>query len=165
MKYLIVALLMLGSTVCGAQTTVILVRHAEKIQDDSKDPGLTKEGTARSQELLRVLENAEIDEIYTTPFNRTRLTVEPLAKRFDLEVQEYNPFDLPAIAEKVKLAGKKTLVFSGHSNTTPILANLLLGYEKFKPLNEKDYDNLYIITLNQGNSSVIQIAYGVPSVF
>ena len=165
MRYLILTLLVLGSAACMAQTTVILIRHAEKLQDGSKDPGLTKEGEARAQELVRVLKEADIDEVYSTPFNRTKLTVTPLAGHLGLEVKEYNPFDLPAIVDMIKASGKKTLVFSGHSNTTPIMVNLLLGEEKYKQLDERDYDNLYIVTLNEDKSSVVQMAYGVHSVF
>lgn len=165
MKNLALFILVFITTIAWGQTTVILVRHAEKIQDDSKDPGLTQEGAARAQELVRVLSDAEVDEIYTTPFNRTRLTVEPLAQASGLEVKEYNPFDLQATADQIKEADGKTLIFSGHSNITPILVNLLLGEEKYKPLDERDYDNLYIVTINGDESSVIQLAYGAPSTF
>lgn len=159
----IVALLLITGT-AWSQTTVILVRHAEKVKD-GKDPVLTEAGLARAQELVRVLADTPIDEIYTTPFNRTRLTVEPLANKFGIEVQEYNPFDLPGTTEMIKNAAGKTLVFSGHSNTTPILVNLLLEEERYRPLDEGDYDNLYIVTIYEGKSSVVQLSYGEPSKF
>ncbi|MEM6525045.1 MAG: histidine phosphatase family protein [Bacteroidota bacterium] len=165
MRLISLVLLIFAVSVSRAQTTVILVRHAEKVQDGSEDPGLTEEGSDRAQELVRVLAESEIDDVYTTPFKRTRKTVEPLATHFGLELKEYNPFDLPKIVEKIKSTDKRTMVFSGHSNTTPILINLLLGEEKYKQLNDKDYDNLYIVTLNEGKSSVIQVAFGTKSVF
>lgn len=149
-----------------AQTTVILLRHAEKLADGSSDPGLSGEGKKRALELVRVLANVKIDAIYTTPFNRTKQTVAPLAESKQLEIQEYNPFKLEEIVEEITSAGNKTLVFSGHSNTTPIFVNLLLGSETYKQLNEKDYDNLYIVSLYaDAPPKVLELAYGEASVF
>ena len=45
-----------------------------------------------------------------------------------------------------------TIVISGHSNTTPVLANLLLGEEKFKQFEDDDYGNLLIIVLDKNNN-------------
>ena len=106
------------------------MRHAEKVSDGSSDPVLNAESEIRANELKRVLLDVGVDEIFSIPFNRTRLTVVPLAKALGLEVQEYNPFDLKSTVEMIKNSKGKTLVLSGHSNTTPVLVNLLLGGRK-----------------------------------
>ena len=148
------------------QTTVILLRHAEKAYDGTKDPALTEEGSKRAQELARVLTDVDIDAIYTTPFKRTRLTVAPLAGLKGLEIKEYNPWKLEETTDLIRNSVGKTLVFSGHSNTTPALINLLTDSDQWKQLDEKDYDNLYIVTLTEsGVARVLQLAFGEKSVF
>ncbi|TRX62175.1 histidine phosphatase family protein [Fulvivirga sp. M361] len=153
-------------TCVHGQTTVILLRHAEKDLESGSDPGLSEKGRQRAKELVRVLENVKIDAIYSTPFNRTKETVAPLAENQELDIEEYNPFKLEEITAMLMKSENKTFVFSGHSNTTPIFVNLLLGSQEYKQLNEADYDNLYIVTINKkGKSKVLELAYGEVSAF
>jgi phosphohistidine phosphatase SixA len=62
-------------------TTVFLLRHAERAEEPRQDPPLTEKGTARTQELARLLSTAGIKAIFTSQFARTKLTAEPLALR------------------------------------------------------------------------------------
>ena len=45
--------------------TVYLVRHAERADEPRQDPPLKEKGTLRSQELARMLSNANIKAIIT----------------------------------------------------------------------------------------------------
>ncbi len=164
MRNVVFLLLMLGFYNGFAQhdqTTVILVRHAEKGFDEGGDPSLTEEGTSRANELLRVLAHMSIDSIYTTPFKRTRETVQPLANAKNLPIGNYNPFKMEEVANIIKASKGKTLVFSGHSNTTPVIINMLVGNDSYKSLPESDYDNLYIVTFSEiGKAKVMHLEYG-----
>ena len=62
-------------------TQYFLVRHAEKGQDDPKDPSLTAFGEARAQLLADELSKAGITAIYSTGYKRTQQTAQPLADR------------------------------------------------------------------------------------
>lgn len=77
------ALLLLVACSSFAQqpvTTFILVRHAEKdMTQSTPDPDLSAEGHARARRLALLFEKTEIAAVYSTPFKRTRQTVEPLA--------------------------------------------------------------------------------------
>ncbi|MCK9593117.1 MAG: hypothetical protein M0Q91_14015 [Methanoregula sp.] len=60
------------SLFCPGTTNVILIRHAEKIEDGSIDPSLTTpEGMDRAKELVHVVGNANIAAIYTTCTKRS----------------------------------------------------------------------------------------------
>src|SRR5438132_12240842 len=60
-------------------TTVILVRHAEKVIDpNNNDPDLSLAGQARAQELARMFGDAGVNAIYATQYKRTQQTVKPL---------------------------------------------------------------------------------------
>jgi broad specificity phosphatase PhoE len=145
MRALVFFLLLINFPV-WAQTTFILVRHAEKEATgaDPKDPNLTKDGEARALSLVKLLEKQNIDAIYSTNFNRTKNTVKPLADSKNLEVQIY---DKQPDIEKLKIKGG-TIVICGHSNTIPALANLLIGKEQFKQFDDADFGNILIIKDN-----------------
>ncbi|QSE97050.1 SixA phosphatase family protein [Fulvivirga lutea] len=145
-------------------TTVILVRHAEKGFSEDGDPSLTEEGVERAKALCNLLESQSVDGIFTTPFKRTRETVAPLAEAKRIEIQEYNPFAVDEILELISGMYGRTIVFSGHSNTVPIMVNKLIGEEKFKMIDEDEYDNLFIISLmTVGDGKVLHLKYGESS--
>ena len=61
-------------------TTIILVRHAEKIIDPSNnDVDLSPAGQARAHEIVRRFGDAGVNAIYATQYKRTQQTVKPLA--------------------------------------------------------------------------------------
>src|SRR5438270_10868237 len=72
-------------------TTVILIRHAEKIIDpNNPDVDLSPAGQTRAQELARMFGDAGINAIYATQYKRTQETVKPLADKLGLRVNVVN---------------------------------------------------------------------------
>ncbi len=143
------------------QTTFILVRHAEKANDGTRNPPLNEDGKTRSANLAEMLANQEIAGLYSTPFKRTQETLQPIADMKSLEVQDYDPYAkgewLATLAEKH--AGG-TVVISGHSNTIPSLANALLGDETFSQFDESDYANLIIIVTSEvGKGTLVRLKF------
>src|SRR4051812_43734713 len=61
------------------QTTVILVRHAEKGTQPANDPPLTAAGEARARALLEAVKDAGVTAIITTQFARTKGTAAQVA--------------------------------------------------------------------------------------
>ncbi|WP_157954172.1 histidine phosphatase family protein [Microbulbifer sp. A4B17] len=137
---------------------IYLVRHAEKERGPGvgRDPNLTEVGRQRARQLAYILGGVGIDTIYSTDYNRTRETAEPLSKELGLEVKIYDPRDLKAFANSLSQAGKRILVV-GHSNTTPKLAELL-GGKKGRPIREaSEFDRLYILVRDdEGVTTLIQ---------
>jgi broad specificity phosphatase PhoE len=144
-------------------TTYILVRHAEKASatDPSmqSDPELSDAGTQRAQSLVAVLKDHKIDAIYATNFIRTKYTVKPLAEKLSLETQIYDARSLKGFADELKKLEGKTVLVAGHSNTTPMLANLLLVEKKYEPLDESVYNKIFIITVTDGKATSEVIEY------
>jgi len=130
-------------------TTFILVRHAEKI-DDSHDPDLSPDGYERTDLLARMLQEITFDAVYSTPLIRTTETAKPIASKHNLEILEYDHRNPEAHAAEWREKYKgKTVLIAGHSNSTPMFANSLLGREHFKEkFDESDYGNLLIVTIS-----------------
>jgi 2,3-bisphosphoglycerate-dependent phosphoglycerate mutase len=130
-----------------AITTIILMRHAEKISDGTDDPDLKPEGMQRAKRLAALLENTAIDAIYSTHFKRTKNTVGPLAKEKGKDIQVYESLKAEALQKLVAQYSGGTIVIAGHSNTVPAMVNALIGKEEYKTFDDTDYGNLFIITV------------------
>lgn len=139
-------------------TVVYLVRHAERAEDGTSDPVISLPGWDRSRLLAEMLANAEITNIHTTNFRRTRGTGRPTAEALNLEMESYNPRDLDDFAQKLKQRPGRHLVL-GHSNTTPQLV-AALGGDPGTPIEEMEYDRLYVVTLTEDGASTVLIRFG-----
>ncbi|HAI85029.1 MAG TPA: hypothetical protein DCL43_15295 [Chitinophagaceae bacterium] len=88
-RYLIisVAAIFMTTLVANAQTTYILVRHAEKdtstqgSQMMTANPSLSTAGAARAQRLAQILESYAVTQVYSTNFTRTQQTATPFAQK------------------------------------------------------------------------------------
>ncbi len=138
-------------------TTFILVRHAEKSKDDPRDPTLSEEGMKRAEALNTLMKQADIAALYSSPYKRTKSTVQPIAEAKGLEVQTYDPRGSDFLKDIMEKYKGKTVVISGHSNTTPLLANVLTGSDKFKQLSEDDYSKIYIVSITEIGKGTVTI--------
>ncbi len=137
----------IGCTNPEPPTTLILLRHAEKDNDGTEDPGLKPEGIARVERLKKMLEQTQIDAIYSTNFKRTRQTVAPLASQRDLAVQLYESFSADDIEEILARHSGGTVLICGHSNNIPWTANLLIGKEEYKDYKDSEYGILLLVSV------------------
>jgi 2,3-bisphosphoglycerate-dependent phosphoglycerate mutase len=153
MKKIFVALMLFatGFVAVGQDksiTTFILVRHAEKdLTQSTSDPDLSSEGRARAATLVNMLQQTEIHAVYTTDYKRTRQTVEPLALSKALAINVYDPRKNTDIDAMLQKHAGSTIVVSGHSNTIPMLANYLMGEEKYRPMEDGEYGNIIIVSV------------------
>jgi len=162
MKRFLLPIFLLLLTELHAQqiTTFILVRHAEKVADASKDPELTEAGQQRALRLATHLNKTGVDAIYSTPYKRTMNTVAPLAKAKGMEVRNYDPMKPGPIDEMLKNFPGGTIVICGHSNTIPWTANYLTGKESFKNFEDSEYGNVLIVEIvEKGKGKVVWLEY------
>ena len=143
-----------------AATVVFLVRHAERAEDGTSDPVISLPGWDRARLLAEMLSDAGLTEIHTTDYRRTRGTGRPVAEALDLEMQTYDPGDLTGFADRLRSTPGRHLVL-GHSNTTPQLVSAL-GGEPGAPVQEDEYDRLYVVTLTDDGASTVLLRFGAP---
>lgn len=133
-------------------TQFILVRHAEKL-DASKNPELSELGKKRAKQLSDLLKDVPIDKLYATNYLRTQNTLQPISQRTNLTIETYDSNDTNFSSNLISENEGKTVVISGHSNSTPKLVNQIIGKEIYKPLDENEYGKIWIITF-LGNAFV-----------
>jgi broad specificity phosphatase PhoE len=139
------------------ETTIYLVRHAEKLTGDN--PDLTVVGRARADILANELAGAGLTEIWSTDTIRTIETAKPTANRTGLPVQIYDAGRQPAFAKRLKSTPGAILVV-GHSNTIPDLVGLLGGKPGAPIVEASEYDRLYVVTVTKGRAKSELRRYG-----
>jgi broad specificity phosphatase PhoE len=155
-KYLYLVLIsFVFSTVVYSQNnneifTIYLVRHSEKEISSNINPELTKCGYLRSENLSFFLKDVPLDAVYSTDFQRTKNTAFPTAKSKELKIKYYNPNKLEQFSKLLKNLKKDVLVV-GHSNTTGVLAGLLIG-EEIGEFDLNIYNRIYQVVVSNENS-------------
>lgn len=129
-------------------STIYLIRHAEKDRSDENniDPELTQEGLGRAMHWAEILDDVDLDAIYSTDYERTSQTAAPAAVKQDITVTYYNPADINTEQFKSDNLGNNVLVV-GHSNTTPDFVNQLIGSSKYSAMDDTDNGSLFIVQL------------------
>lgn len=129
-----------------------LVRHAEKQADAGEDPGLTDAGRFRAHQLVKLFRYRDIENIWSTDYQRTRDTAATLAATLKLEMKLYDPYDLPALSNRL-LEDRRNALIVGHSNTTPDLTRLLCRCD-ISDMDDSEYDLLYVVTVSGDETNV-----------
>jgi broad specificity phosphatase PhoE len=159
----VLAAVVLLVTPAAAQTTVFVVRHAERADQETggtmsaTDPDLSPAGRARAESLATMLKDAGVRTIFVTQYKRTQQTAAPLAKALSLTPIEVGSRELDQLAGKVRAAEGNVLVV-GHSNTVPTLLKAL-GIDAPIEIADDEYDNLFVVTLGEKPAMAARLRY------
>jgi broad specificity phosphatase PhoE len=147
-----------------AATTLLIVRHAEKAAEPADDPPLTEAGRARAATLAGMAASSGVSAIYATQYLRTQQTVEPLAAQLGLPVGQQNSKDTDGLVAQVLAEHRgQTVVVAAHSDSVPLLVEKLTG-KAAAPIEENEYDNLYVVTSRgPGRGTAVRLRYGASS--
>lgn len=131
-------------------STYYFIRHAEKNRSDKddKDPPLVIDGILRAAKWSLVFNNIKFDAIYSTDFLRTKETAQPTAEKNNIDISLYDPANIDA-KEFLENTKGQTVLIVGHSNTTPMFVNAIIGKEKYLQIEETINGNLYIVTISK----------------
>ncbi len=146
-------------------TTVIIVRHAEKIIDpNNNDVDLSETGRARAQEIARMFSDAGINAIYATQYKRTQETVKPLSDKIGVPVTVMNSKSTGDLIAQIRSQHSgQTIFIAGHNNSVPEIIGAL-GGPQYPIIPESEYDNLFIVTIYRtGKAKVVKMKYGAAS--
>ncbi len=148
------------------ETTVYIVRHAEKAAVNPSDPELSAIGFARADSLAIQLREAGINVIITTQLKRTVLTARPLARLRGV-TPEIVPTSTPAHIDSVVAAVNRhpgaTILVVGHSITIGHIARKL-GGDPIGDLCDHEYSNLIIMSIPRGKTTKMLVEkYGPPN--
>ena len=161
------AIILVGSLGCKKDTkiavdpvisTFYFIRHAEKDRTDPEnpDPELNQDGLDRAIRWAEVFDAIPLDIVYSTNYERTSMTAAPTSVKKDIDIKYYDPSSLDIEAFKLENEGKNVLVV-GHSNTTPMLVNKVIGEEKYDQMDDSDNSSLFIVRIIDGVPTDIRL--------
>lgn len=146
---------------------VVLVRHAETAADGTRDPGLSERGRNRAADLARRLAPLRVRAVYASELRRAQETAAPTARQegTDVRIVPYGAGPLRTYVERLEAEVRRSLadgrlqagdavLVVGHSNTTPALAEALLGH-RVPPIAEDEYDRIIGILLRPDGTATL----------
>ena len=160
----------IGALLCiaapAAAQTVILVRHAEKM-DQSVDPQLSEAGRARAQALATALSGTRLTHILVTPLQRTTQTASVTAESQGLSVEpisiEGGALHIERVVSRIReLPPEAVVLVVGHSNTIPSISRDLGAAAG--DMDDCEFDRLTMIDLREDQEPVVITSrYGAAS--
>lgn len=154
-RILLAALLLVAAASPAlALRAVIIVRHAEKV-DQSADAILSAAGNARARALAALLANAGVTAVYATQYQRTVQTVQPAADALKLPVQTVQSDDAAGLVERLRSRhGSDVVLVAGHSNTVPEILSRLGCIEKVT-IADDDFGSVFVIVPRPGSAPLL----------
>lgn len=149
------------------ETTVYIVRHAEKAAEKPSDPELSAVGYIRADSLASALRDAGVNAIIVTSLKRTALTARPLARRRGITPQVVpvaasTAAHIDSVVAAIYRNPGATILVVGHSNTVGHIAGKL-GGRSLGDLCDSEYSNLIIISMPRAKQAKMLVErYGPP---
>lgn len=157
--FVLVAVSIALPSVAYAQRAVFVVRHADRL-DDSEDSPLSAAGKERAQRLAAMLKDVGITAIYTSQFQRTMQTAEPLARALKISPVSLPTADQEGLIKRIRAEHRQDVVLIvGHQNSVPASLKLL-GHSEDVTIASTDYSNLFIvIPTPESRPTVLRLRY------
>ena len=157
----VLGLAVVGTTprVAWAQKAVVVVRHAERV-DESEDSPLSPAGLQRAQTLARMLGRSGITRIFVTQFQRTQQTAAPLAAALKLTPVVMSANTPQPVVERIRRENPNDVVLIvGHSNTVPAILKQF-GHPELVEIPTDEFDSLFVLVPEaQGPPTVLRLRY------
>jgi phosphohistidine phosphatase SixA len=140
-------LLLTFAAVAQAQNmrTIFLVRHADKVSDDTDAP-LSESGHRRAECLAATLADAQIQQIFTSDLQRTQQTAAPLAEKLHLKPVAIPISQPDKLVAAIRSSKEANVLVVWHDATLPKILRAL-GAPAISPIAHTEYDRFFILTL------------------
>jgi hypothetical protein len=175
---LLPALVFLYLCAWQTETTILLIRHAERAEGEppagecpppgmgqfvteSGGPTITEEGKARAATLAHVASEAGVSAVYVTELCRSQWTVKPFFDRSGVAPTQFAASDVRGLIRHLSVnhSGRIVLVSSHRDRIPQIIEGL--GSDFVPEFTDGDYDDLFVITLYRfGRPKILRLKYG-----
>ena len=174
---------LIGFPAARADTTVIVVRHAEKKCTGGDDATLKPAGYERAKALVGLTADAGVSIAVYSRARRTRLTLEPSIEALGLGRKQVFERTTPEqVVRQIRKIHDKwtrnefngTVIVAGHSNTVPRIVEELGSWLLCPPFEahpewgcvipDSEFHHLFVVTIpTEGPPTTEWKRYGAPS--
>jgi|WetSurMetagenome_2_1015567.scaffolds.fasta_scaffold191926_2 broad specificity phosphatase PhoE len=142
-------------------TTVILVRHAERL-NDTDTTSISAAGWERGADLAAAVREAGVTHIFVSEKSRTGQTAAATAERLNLIPSVIPAADTPRLIDSLRAYRGETVLVVAHGNT---IGRILEALDIHEPvvIPRDVFDDLLVVTVAPFRSSVARLKYGRPS--
>lgn len=141
--------------------TVILVRHAERL-NDTDTTSISEEGIERAKALAHAVSAADIQRIYVSEKARTFQTAFPTSSQFGMTAIPIPANEINQYVDSVKAHRGENILIVGHSDTVPLIIGKL-GVSTPPTIGRSEFDNLFVVIVFRFRTTMTQLKYGRPS--
>ena len=128
-------------------TTIVLVRHAERLPEAS-DPRLSELGQARAERLAGLLAQTGLSDVYVSEARRTQETAAPVAAATAATIRVIEAAEQKRLLRRLKWRHRGDVVLVvGHSNTIPAIADGLGA--PIGVIDDADHAGLWIVSYSR----------------
>jgi len=142
-------------------TTVLLVRHAERL-NSSDTTSLSEAGLARANTLAHVVGSSNIDHIFVTQYIRTQQTAAPIAAALGIAPIVVQSGDIGWLVDSINAHQGGVMLIVGHSDTLPMIMSEL-GVSSVYPIGGSTFDNLFVVSLRKFGVRMTHLKFGSPT--
>ena len=144
-------------------TTVLVVRHAEQLNNRSDDPSLNEAGVERARRLGQTLRSVDIDAVYATQFLRTQQTARAVAEVHGADVTPVDADRVDRVVSRILSdhVGQTVLVVAHGDTAMQVLEQLGVSLESIPGESFADYNDLFVVTVRGGGrADAVRLKYG-----
>lgn len=164
----IIALLLLVTTVWlvyaymySPVTTVILVRHAERL-NDTDTSSISAAGWERAAALALAVRDAGVRHVFVTEKGRTLQTATPALERLGLTPRTIPAHQTGQLRDSIRALAGEVILVVAHANTVPAILQSLDVHDPVD-IPRGVFDDLLILTVTPFRSAVAKLKYGRAS--
>jgi len=154
-------LLLAGSAAAQQARTIYLVRHADKVSEDTDAP-LSEAGRQRAVCLANTLRDANIQQIFTSELQRTQQTAAPLAEKLHVKPVAIPLSKVDDLIRAVQSSKAANVLVVWHDATLGKILSAL-GAPEITPIGHSEYDRFFVLTFAEGRKEAkpgfVQLRY------
>lgn len=138
-RFLLISFVIFGFV--GCQTTIYIVRHAEKQSEDDAAL-LSEKGHLRALRLKAWMVDKNINAVYASSYGRTQQTAQPTAEYFNKDLITYGADTSDVFIRSIN-KGNRNLLVVGHTTNIPVMVRELTDLHISIGLAE--FGNIYVL--------------------
>ena len=142
-------------------TKVILVRHAERL-NDTDTTSLSPAGFQRASALAHVVESAGITRIFVSDKKRALQTAAPTGAALGITLVQIPAGQTDRFVDSIKAHRGEVILVVGHSDSVPTIIERL-GISSPPIIASTEFDHLFVVAFWQFRATMTHLKYGNPN--